>query len=128
MYSLLQCKWCILAKELLKSNGIPYKVKEIDINKKHDFKNAMRFKTFPLMFIVKGQRKIRLGGYQELVAMINIRNSLNKNNVEVDKLKVFNKLIDSLNNDKQLKTLFDTNYTLNMEKLSMGLVEAFMKV
>jgi glutaredoxin len=37
LYSLPNCKWCILAKELLKSNNISFQVKEIDINKKTGF-------------------------------------------------------------------------------------------
>ena len=125
IYSLPDCKWCILAKQLLTNAGIAFKIKEIDIRKKQDFKDAMKFKTFPLIFDIKGKKRLRIGGYQELQAVIAIRNNLKQNNIPIKTFKIFHQLIESLNNNRQLKTLFDTNYIMNENHLDIEQIEAF---
>jgi glutaredoxin len=125
LYSLPNCKWCILAKDLLKSNNITFKTKEIDINKKQDFKDAMKFKTFPLIFDIDGKHKIRIGGYQELATLITIRNNLRKYDISVKSLESFHKTIKSLKNERQLKTLFDMNHLIVNNNINFKQIRAF---
>jgi len=112
VYSLPDCKWCILAKRLLDHAEIAYKVKEIDIRKKQDFKNAMRFKTFPLIFNIKGKKQIRIGGYQELEALLGIRKKLKERDIPLKTFQEFHRLLGSLRDNEQLRTLFDMNYVM----------------
>lgn len=125
MYSLPKCKWCILAKDLMNNAKIPFQVKQIDVNKKQDFKDAMKFKTFPLIFDIDGKKKIRIGGYQELATLIAIRNNLRKNDIPVKTLKLFHLMIESLKNERQLKSLFTMNYLMNANNIKIKQIEVF---
>lgn len=104
---------------------IPFQVKQIDVNKKQDFKDAMKFKTFPLIFDIDGKKKIRIGGYQELATLIAIRNNLKKNDIPVKTLKLFHHMIESLKNERQLKSLFTMNYLMNANNIKIKQVEVF---
>ena len=65
MYTRPTCIWCIRAKELLKSKGIPFK--NLDINddefRKELKEKAPGIKTIPQIF--KDEK--RIGGYEDLL-------------------------------------------------------------
>ena len=107
MYSLPDCKWCIVAKQLLKKYHIRVQIKEIDITNKDEFKKAMKFKTFPLIFYIKGNKKIRIGGYSEISTLVMINEKMRKNKIGLQSVILFNKLMKQIHEPDKLNVLYE---------------------
>ena len=63
------CKWCVLAKELLKKNGIPFKELHIpeSLSREEFLTLAEEHDTLPTVPKIFVGRKKLIGGYDDLV-------------------------------------------------------------
>ena len=67
VYSLINCKFCTAAVELLEAAGEDYRVHYLDDNKKflNEMKNSYYWKTVPMIF----ENEEFIGGYSDLVTV-----------------------------------------------------------
>lgn len=70
VYILKNCYYCNQTKNLLKNNNIKAKIITVKEDKKDKYKNE-DINTFPMIYLVKKNRKILVGGYDKLTLIIN---------------------------------------------------------
>lgn len=67
IYVIDGCPYCAATKELVKQRGIPTKMYRVSTAEKAKYKALHGMNTFPHVFLVKGGRKTKIGGYEDLL-------------------------------------------------------------
>ncbi len=88
IYALENCWYSKEAVAELAKNKIEYKKISVpnDEDEKAKIKKKTKMKTFPQIFIVKGSKKIKLGGYSELNLAINLCKQIHETQLPINVL------------------------------------------
>lgn len=70
VYVLNNCYYCNQTKLLLKNNSIKAKIITVKEDQKDKYKSK-DINTFPMIYLVKKNKKILIGGYDKLTLIIN---------------------------------------------------------
>lgn len=89
IYTIERCPYCNNAEKLLNKVHLQYKVIEVSGAEKEKIKRQNGLNTFPQIFINKPQTKsaIMIGGYNELVNILNISIKMCAMGVDTDAIK-----------------------------------------
>lgn len=81
-YILIDCPYSKKANEFLKMNkSIPSKIKYITSDEKFHYKQINQMNTFPQLFLQLTNKRIKIGGYDNLMVIIKNINKINNNNM-----------------------------------------------
>ena len=86
IYSLENCWYSNEATKMLAKNKIKYnKITVPNLEKEKDkIKKKTKMNTFPQIFIQKGTKKIKLGGFSELNLAINLCKQIQETGIPID--------------------------------------------
>ena len=86
IYSLIDCPYSESACKLLETNNIRHKVIKVHQNNKEKYKKENNMNTFPQIFHINNIQKTKIGGYDDIKKFIELKNKINKNIDQYDKL------------------------------------------
>jgi glutaredoxin len=82
IYILKYCPYCLEAINLLDKYKLSYKIIDVKDNKE-SYKKKHKMSTFPQIFYKHGNNKLLIGGYNELVHIIETTLYLKSNNIDL---------------------------------------------
>lgn len=83
IYVIDGCPFCYKSKLLLKTLKIRFKEINVKENEKCKYKKMNKMNTFPQIFYVKNNEKLKIGGFDELeflISLVEIKKKFNFNN------------------------------------------------
>ena len=86
------CPFCQKTIEILNNYNLKYKLNIVQNNKKTFYKKKYNMDTFPQIFI-NSNELIKVGGYNDLINILNILSNMKENKINIESLFYFYKTL-----------------------------------
>ena len=86
------CPFCQKTIEILNNYNLKYKLNIVQNNEKTFYKKKYNMDTFPQIFI-DSNKLIKVGGYNDLINILNILSNMKENKINIESLFYFYKTL-----------------------------------